>query len=44
MLLTRITASWVMYRRIQSIQVILCSLFLLANDTHCLQLVIGDVY
>jgi hypothetical protein len=30
-----------MYRRIQSIQVIFYSLFLLADDTHGLQLVTG---
>jgi len=33
-----------MYKRIQSIQVIHCSLFLLADDTHGLQLAIRDVY
>jgi len=33
-----------MYRRIQSIWVICCFLFLLAYDTHSLQLVTRDVY
>jgi hypothetical protein len=33
-----------MYRQIQSIQVIGCSLFLLAGYTNYLQLAIGDVY
>jgi hypothetical protein len=33
-----------MYRRTQSIWVICCSLFLLVDDTHNLQLAIGDVY
>jgi hypothetical protein len=33
-----------MYRRIQSIRVICCSLFLLASDIHDLQLVTEDVY
>jgi hypothetical protein len=33
-----------MYRRIQSIWVICCFLFLLAYDTHGLQLVTRDVY
>jgi hypothetical protein len=36
--------SWVMYMRIQFIQVTYCSLFLLACDTHDLQLVTEDVY
>jgi len=33
-----------MYRQIQSIRIICCSLFLLANNTHGLQIVIGYVY
>jgi hypothetical protein len=33
-----------MYRRIQSIRVIYCSLFLLVGDIHDLQLITGDVY
>jgi hypothetical protein len=33
-----------MYKRIQSIQVICHSLFLLDGDTHGLQLAIRDVY
>jgi fumarate reductase subunit C len=33
-----------MYRRIQSIWVIYCSLFLLAGDTHDVQLATRDVY
>jgi len=33
----------VMYKRIQSIQIIYCSLFLLAGDTHSLQIIIGHV-
>jgi hypothetical protein len=33
-----------MYRQIQSIRVICCSLFLLAGDTHGLQLATKDVY
>jgi len=33
-----------MYRRIQSIRVICCSLFLLVGDTHSLQLAIRNVY
>jgi hypothetical protein len=37
-------ASWVMYKWIQSIQVIFCSLFLLADDTYGLQLSTRDVY
>ena len=33
-----------MYRQIQFIQVIYCFLFLLDDDTHSLQLAIGDLY
>jgi hypothetical protein len=33
-----------MHKKIQSIRVICYSLFLLADDTHGLQLVIEDVY
>jgi hypothetical protein len=33
-----------MYKRIQSIRVIYCFLFLLVGDIHDLQLTIGDVY
>jgi hypothetical protein len=33
-----------MYRRIQFIRIIYYSLFLLADDTHDLQLATGDVY
>jgi hypothetical protein len=33
-----------MYRRIQSIRIICYSLFLLVNNTHGLQIVIGHVY
>jgi hypothetical protein len=36
-------ASWVIYKRIQSIRVICCFLFLLASDTHGLQLATEDV-
>jgi hypothetical protein len=34
---------WVMYRWVQFILVICCTLFLLAGDTHILQLAIGDL-
>jgi hypothetical protein len=33
-----------MYKWIQSIWVIYCSLFLMANDTHSLKVTIKDVY
>jgi hypothetical protein len=33
-----------MYKQIQSIQIICCSLFLLPGDTHGLPIVIGHVY
>jgi hypothetical protein len=33
-----------MYRQIQSIWIICCSLFLLADDTHGLKITIRDVY
>jgi hypothetical protein len=33
-----------MYKHIQSIQVIYCSLFLLVGDAHSLQLTTRDVY
>ena len=36
--------SWIVFRWIQPIQVIYCSLFLLAGYTHSLQLAIGNVY
>jgi len=34
---------WVMYRWVQFISVICCTLLLLAGDTHSLQLAIGDL-
>jgi hypothetical protein len=37
-------AFWVIYRWIQSIRVICCSLLLLASDTHGLQLATENVY